>query len=111
MSSAAASDTARNQIVVTLSQAIETIEGEVTKVLILRKPTAADFMRLTAMPVEINLAAEEITPKFNPQVMTDFLARLAGQPPTIIGRLHPSDWVKAAWEVAPFFVPGMPTSS
>lgn len=100
-----------NRIVVELSQVYEAPDGENLKVLILRKPTAGDFVHVGAMPVEINLAAENIEPKFNPVAMTGFLSRLSDQPPVFIRKLTPADWLSAAWAVAPFFVPGMPTSS
>lgn len=93
-------------IVVPLSKPWTLPDGDVTMVLEMREPVAADFMALDHMPVTINLARKDFEPVFHPSAMSAFIGRLAGQPPSFVGKLPPSDWVAAAWAVVPFFVPG-----
>lgn len=72
--------------------------------LVFREPRAKDFITL-GIPVEITPTPDSFQTKFNPPVMTSFMATLSDRLPADIQMLHPKDWMAGAYAMVPFFVP------
>jgi len=78
--------------------------GEETKELIFREPTARDI-EMCGNPVLIDMAVDPPKISFDAKAMTQMMAALATVPPSTIRQMHPRDWNTAAWNLANFFLP------
>jgi hypothetical protein len=69
-----------------------------------RKPTAKDIID-NGVPCKLNISNYEIT--FDEPKMQAMMAALYSQPPSMLAKLDPRDWLTAAWKIAPFFIPDL----
>lgn len=93
-------------ITVTLRKSI-IANGDETKELTFREPTAADIER-TGNPVNVDMLSGDV-PKltFDAKAMTQMMSLLAAVPPSSIRQMNTRDWNSAAWQLAAFFMPDL----
>jgi hypothetical protein len=94
------------KITVALRKAVHDGNGEQTKSLSFREPTAADIERC-GLPVTINPLNDGPQIRFEHREMTAMMVALASVPPSSIRSMDPRDWTTIAWQLAPFFIPDL----
>jgi hypothetical protein len=93
----------------TLSEPIN-VFGEMTKVLKWRKPNGADIIKV-GNPVIFQPFTDPVQITHDMPRMMAMLARLANMPSSSVERMAPRDLVSLTWEVTPFFMPRVSTTS